>query len=191
VSVFLIVVEKVKRVSKAEWLQTALKLLEAEGVEAIRVERLARELGISKSGFYWHFKDRDELREQMVEYWAHEFTEVVTANPLMREGAPRIRLEQTMLMILDHDLTRYEVPMRAWAEADPGIARRVHQVYRQRLDFLREIFRDLGFEGDELEMRARLFTCYHTWERPMFPKESKKSLRRLIGLRVALLARKE
>jgi AcrR family transcriptional regulator len=187
---FQIVVEKIKRISKAEWLQTALKLLEAEGVEAIRVVRLARELGISKSGFYWHFKDRDDLRNQMVEYWAHEFTEVVTKNPTLREGDPRKRLEQTMLMILEHDLTRYEVPMRAWAEADPGIARRVRQVYRQRLDFLREIFRDLGFEGDDLEMRTRLFTCYHTWERAMFSKESKKSLRKLIKLRVDLLAKK-
>jgi AcrR family transcriptional regulator len=183
-------VEKIKRISKAKWLQTALKLLEAEGVEAIRVERLARELGISKSGFYWHFKDRDDLRNQMVEYWAHEFTEVVTENPTLREGDPRKRLEQTMVMLLEHDLTRYEVPMRAWAEADPGIARRVRQVYRQRLDFLEEIFRDLGFGGDELEMRTRLFTCYHTWERPMFSKESKKSLRRLIKRRVALLTRK-
>ena len=179
-----------KRVSKAEWLQAALKLLEAEGVEAIRVERLARELGISKSGFYWHFKDRDDLRAQMVDYWAHEFTEVVTSNPTMREGDPRKRLEQTMLMILDHDLTRYEVPMRAWADADPVIARRVQQVYRKRLDFLREIFRDLGFTGDELEMRARLMLCHGTWERAMFSKESKKSLRRLIKRRVDLLVKK-
>ena len=179
-----------KRVSKAEWLQAALKLLKTEGVEAIRVERLARELGISKSGFYWHFKDRDDLRTQMIDYWVHEFNEVVTANPTLRNGDPRERLELTMLMILDHDLTRYEVPMRAWAEADPNIARRVARVYRKRLDFLRDIFRDLGFEGDELEMRARLLLCHGTWERAMFPKESKKSLRKLIKRRVDLLAKK-
>jgi len=179
-----------KRVSKAEWLQTALKLLESVGVEAIRVERIARELGISKSGFYWHFKDRNDLRAQMIDYWAHEFTEVVTANPLMREGDPRTRLEQTMHMILEHDLTRYEVPMRAWAEADSDIARRVKQVYRQRMDFLRQIFRELGFEGDELEMRTRLFVCYHTWERPMFARDSKKLLRKLIRRRVDLLSKK-
>jgi AcrR family transcriptional regulator len=181
---------KIKRVSKAEWLQTALALLESQGVEAVRVERIARELGISKSGFYWHFKDRDDLRGQMVDYWAHEFTEVVTANPSMSEGSPRERLEQTMLMILDHDLTRYEVPMRAWAEADANTARRVREVYQLRLDFLRQIFRDLGFKGDELEMRTRLFACYHTWERAMFSKDSKKSLRKLIKRRVDLLSRK-
>lgn len=173
-----------KRVSKAEWLQKALDLLEAEGVEAIRVERLARELGISKSGFYWHFKGREELRAQMIEYWIHEFNEVITANPTLHEAPPRERLEQTMLMILENDLTRYELSIRAWAEADPSIARRVGQAYRKRLDFLREIFRDLGFEGDELEMRARLFLCHGTWERTMFPRESKRSLRKLVKRRV-------
>lgn len=188
--IFSIFGREMKRVSKAEWLQTALKLLESVGVEAIRVERIARELGISKSGFYWHFKDRNDLRAQMIDYWAHEFTEVVTANPLMREGDPRTRLEQTMHMILEHDLTRYEVPMRAWAEADSDIARRVKQVYRQRMDFLRQIFRELGFEGDELEMRTRLFVCYHTWERPMFARDSKKLLRKLIRRRVDLLSKK-
>ena len=179
-----------KRISKAEWLQKALDLLEAEGVEAIRVQRLARELGISKSGFYWHFKDREDLRAQMVDYWVHEFNEVVTANSTLREGDPRERLERTMLMILDNDLTRYELPMRAWAEADRGINRRVAQAYRNRLVFLREIFRDLGFAGDELEMRARLLLCHGTWERTTFPKESKKSLRKLIKRRADLLARK-
>lgn len=181
---------KIKRVSKAEWLRSALALLEAEGVEAIRVERIARELGISKSGFYWHFKDREDLRRQMIDYWAHEFTEVVTANSLMREGSPRERLENTMVTILEYDLTRYEVPMRAWAEADPSIARRVREVYRMRFEFLKQIFRDLGFEGDELEMRTLLFACYHTWERSMFLKNSKKSLRKLIRLRVDLLSKK-
>lgn len=176
-----------KRVSKAEWLQTALIVLEKEGAEAMRIGRIARELGVSRSGFYWHFKDREDLRTEMVEFWAHEFTEVVTANPLMLKGDPRERLEQTMLMILDHDLTRYEVAMRAWAAADAAIARRVREVYRIRMEFLEGTFQELGFRGDDLKMRTRLFVCYHSWERPMFWKESKNTLRKLIRKRVDLL----
>ena len=162
-----------KRVSKAEWLQTALKLLDSEGVEAIRVDRIARELGISRSGFYWHFKNRDDLRTQIVDYWAHEFSEVVTAIPAILEGPPRQRLERTMEMLLEHDLTIYEVAIRTWAETDPVIANRLRLVYRQRMDYIRQIFRDLGFDGDELEMRTRLFFCYHTFERAIFPTDSR------------------
>ena len=39
-----------------------------EGVEAVRVEPLARALGVTKGSFYWHFADRQALdRTQLVE----------------------------------------------------------------------------------------------------------------------------
>lgn len=179
-----------KRVSKAEWLEAALTLLKKEGAEAIYVERLARELGISKSGFYWHFKDRNDLQSQMFDYWVQEFSDVVTANPKILAGPPRSRLKQAMEIFIDQDLTLYEAAIHNWAETNPDIAKRVRKVHQQRIGFLRKIFSELGFTGDDLEMRTRLFFCYHTWERSMFPKDSKKSLRKLIPKRLALLTKK-
>ena len=179
-----------KRVSKAEWLQAALTLLKTDGVKAVRVERIARELDISKSGFYWHFKNLNDLRSQMFDYWVHEFSDVVIANPKILAGPPRSRLKQAMEIFIDRDLTLYEAAIHTWAEMDPDIAKRVRQVHRQRMKFLKQIFSELGFTGDELEMRTRLFFCYHTWERSMFPKDSKKSLRKLIPKRLTLLTKK-
>ena len=37
-----------------------------------------------------------------------------------------------------------------------------------RLDFIRQIFSDMGFEGDEREMRTMIFVSYHTWESAIF-----------------------
>ena len=152
-----------QKISKNEWLLTGLKVLEENGVGALRVEHLAKELGVSKSGFYWHFKNRNDLREQMLNYWASEFTTAVTLNPSVLEGTPRERLENAMVMILDHNLTRYEVPMRSWAAEDPKIASIVRKIYKQRTDFIGQIFEDLGFKGDELKMWTQLFVAYHTW----------------------------
>ncbi|MGI9242176.1 MAG: TetR/AcrR family transcriptional regulator [Verrucomicrobiales bacterium] len=182
--------EKTRRVSKAEWLQTALDSLEEEGVDGIRVERIARRLGISKSGFYWHFKDRDDLRRQIIEYWAHEYTEVVTINPQFAVGTPEERLERIMMMIIEHDLTRYDLEMKTWGKTDPEIARRVRQVFRLRLKFSRDIFREMGFTGDELEVRTRMFIGYHSWERVTFDSESKKALKKFIPAKLALLTRR-
>ena len=179
-----------RRVSKAEWLQKALDLLAREGVEALRVERIARALGISKSGFYWHFKDREDLRSQIIDHWIHEYTEVVINNPEVQQGDPRSRLRNAMRMILEYDLTRYEVPIRSWADADPAIARLVQKAYRGRLVFIGGIFREMGFGEEETEMRSRLFVCYHTWERATFPKDSKKSLEKMIERRLDLLTLK-
>jgi AcrR family transcriptional regulator len=183
-------ISKTKRVSKAQWLDTALAVLEAEGVEGVRVEKLARQLGIAKSGFYWHFKDRQDLLKQMLDYWAHEYTAVVTENPELNQGNPKQRLEQTMRMIQEFGLTKLEVVVRAWAQADPMAAKELNKVYKMRLDFLREIFKELGFRGDELEMRTQLFTCYHTWESSMYGKQPKTQRDKLLKLRLRLLTQK-
>lgn len=173
--------------SRADWIETALPVLREQGAKAVRIEDLARRLKISRSGFYWHFRSRRDLLMQILDYWAHEYTEIVSGDPELQKLEARERLQRTMEMILDLDLTEYDLSMRAWAAQDPEVARRVGRVYRQRLAFIREAFAELGFEGDDLEMRTRLFACYQTWERVMFPRESKKSLRALITRRLALL----
>ena len=179
-----------KRVSKSEWLQAALTILGEEGVEGVRVEHIARHLGISKSGFYWHFRDREDLRNQILEFWAHEYTEVVTSNPDFRKGTPSQRLKMIMEMIVDAELTRYDLDMKAWSRTDPGIARRVRQIFRLRLDFSRDIFRAMGFKGDDLEVRTRMFIGYHAWEKTTFDRESKKSLKKWIPAKMKLLTRR-
>ena len=93
-------------------------------------------------------------------------------------------------MILDYDLTRYEIPIRQWALQDVLAARAVRKVNRLRLDFLKGAFSELGFTGDDLDMRAMLFTCYHTWEAPMFREISRKRRRELIAKRIDLLTNK-
>ena len=179
-----------KRVSKSEWLAQALEVLSREGVQGVRVERLARDLKIAKSGFYWHFRDRSELLRDLLDYWAYEFTEVVIQYQDLLNSDPVSRLNQISSMIRKHDLTKFEVSIRAWAEHDEMAAKVVAQVYENRLAYLRETFRELGFEGDELEMRARLFICYHAWEMSMFGDESERKLARLQKLRIKLLTTK-
>ncbi len=181
---------KQKRVSKAQWLEKGLELLEHEGIGAVRIGRIARDLGTSRSGFYWHFKDRPQLQREMLDYWAHEYTEVISENPEMAEGSAKDRLGRIMEMILAHGLNRYDLAIRAWADMDPLVAKRYRKVVQARFDFIGALFAELGFTGDELEMRTRLFVAYHSWESTMFPSASKKALHKLIPLRLELLTRK-
>jgi hypothetical protein len=58
------------------------------------------------------------------------------------------------------------------------------------LDFVRDALSELGFTGDDLEMRSMLFVCYHTWELPMFREISRKRRRELIAKRIELLTAK-
>lgn len=181
----------VKRgISKAEWLLAALESLAEGGVSAVRVEGLAKSLGIAKSGFYWHFTDRQDLLHELLDYWVHELTEVVTTNEELLELKPKSRLLRTAEMVFEHELGRYDMAFRQWALQDEEIARVVKRVNRIRLDFTRNALSELGFTGDDLEMRTMLFVCYHTWESTMFQGFPRRRLRALISRRLDLITRK-
>ncbi len=173
-------IKKNKRVSKDQWLAKALDTLESSNVESVKIERLAKALGISRSGFYWHFKNRQDLLEQLLEYWIREYTGIISDNPDVKNLDPKKRLLTVMDIIWDKNLTKYELAINAWAKVDPLAREVVKKVVNIRLGFLRSIFAELGFDGDELEMRTRLFVCYHSWEDTMFDDvSSQKNLHKL------------
>jgi AcrR family transcriptional regulator len=179
-----------KRVSKDQWLTKALETLESSGVEAIKIERLAKAFGISRSGFYWHFENRQDLLEHLLDYWVREYTGVVTHNPDVVKLDPEKRLLTTMEIIRDKHLAKYDLAMTSWAKLDQQVHKVVKKVVKMRIDYLRAIFAELGFEGDELEMRTRLFVCYHSWEDTMFRDLSNQQHSKLLKLRYKYLIQK-
>jgi AcrR family transcriptional regulator len=176
-----------KRVSKADWLEKALEILETEGIDYVKIERLSKELNVSRSGFYWHFENRQALINEMIKYWGNEFTSVVTSNKKLLTLYPKERLYRTIKIIIENNLTQLELPMRACAETDPVAKKLVNQVYQMRLEFIRSTLTEMGFEGEDLEMRTHLFVCYHTWEGNMFMNLSKAKRLRWLKLRLELI----
>ena len=160
-----------KGVSKGAWLEAAAEVLMTEGVDAIKIDRLATGFGISRSGFYWHFKDRRDLLDRLLEWWIHEFTEVVLRNPEIDEGSPVERLIRIAAMIEDFELTRPELAVHAWAAHDPRARDFVDRAMAMREEFVASVFAELGIEGDDLAARTRLFVCYFTWESTIFGSE--------------------
>src|SRR5215475_9389836 len=61
-----------------DWIRIGFSQLAREGIESVRIEVLARELGVSKGSFYWHFRDRDELLMQMLEQWERVEAEMLS-----------------------------------------------------------------------------------------------------------------
>jgi len=164
-------------------LEKALEVLEVEGVNGVKIDRLAKLLETSRSGFYWHFKDRSDLLLNLLEYWKHEYTEVVIdGGGHEADLPPQDRLLHVMKMIEQYDLDRYEVPVRAWADHDPEAAAVVKEVYAMRFKFIKSIFAEMGFSGADLEMRTRLWLCYATHGKAMYGKASRQKQSELLKL---------
>ena len=52
---------KVPLISKRETLETALRIIDEEGIAALSIRRLAVELNVNGASFYYHFHNKDEI----------------------------------------------------------------------------------------------------------------------------------
>ena len=178
-----------KRTNRAQWLENALELLEESGVEALTVHRLAKAVGSSRTSFYWHFKDRNDLIQQLLHYWSNEFTGIVTDNSALQDLDGVSRLNETVSMIREHGLTRYDLSIHTLARTDPHARELLIEVIDKRRTYVRGIFKDLGFQGKELEMRTHLFVCYYSCESLMFDSFAKHHVRTLTNRQIDFLKR--
>jgi AcrR family transcriptional regulator len=139
------------------WIEAALQALGAGGPEAIRIEALATHLGVSKGGFYWHFKDRAALLEEMLDAWEKNVVGDVIAEVESEAEDPRAKLQRLFeLASSATDLLPVELALRDWARRDEGVAARLHRVDNQRMEYLRSLFGPICVGADDVEARSTL-----------------------------------
>lgn len=74
--------KKRTRATRADWLAAALDALHTQGPKGLNSQALARQPKISKTRFYWHFKDRAELIDALIEFWLHRRSKQPNPNDL-------------------------------------------------------------------------------------------------------------
>ena len=173
--------------SKQAWLEAALEMMGEGSLSDLTIEKLAKKLDVAKSGFYWHFRSRQALLDALLKYWAENHTQNVTNNQDLLAMEPKARLIAAAEAIHNFELARHDLAVRHAAEKDQSVSDIIQRVTEARMEFIRQAFSELGFEGDDLEMRAMLFVGYHTWEHTTFKSVSKSRRKKLIENRINLL----
>ena len=123
------------RGSHEGWLEAAYDALLESGVEAVKILPLAKRLNLSRTSFYWFFKDREELLAALVARWR----EKNTGNMVRRSEAYAETIAEAMLNVfdcwLDKDLfdAQFEFAVRSWALQSEDILEEVRQADQARL----------------------------------------------------------
>ena len=151
-----------KRLGKKQWLTKALDVLEKYGIDEIKIERLAKELGMSRNGFYYHFQNRDHFLQELLGFWEHDYTRIISSDKTIQQLSPKDRLERVIEIVQEQELSKYDLAIMSWAKKDQRVGRVLKRVFSLRLEFVGRIFEELGFTGAELEIRTRLFVAYHS-----------------------------
>ena len=138
------------------WIEQGLRALAAGGPEAVRVEALARELGVTKGGFYRHFDDRPALLDEMLDMWERLMVDDVIAGVDAEGGDARDRLRRLFAPKAARagDVMRIELAIREWARRDAAVARRMKRIDNRRMNYMRSLFGEFCADEDEAELRS-------------------------------------
>jgi AcrR family transcriptional regulator len=144
------------------WIEEGLRALAAGGPDAVRIEPLAKNLGVTRGGFYWHFDDRAALLEEILDAWERLSVDEVIKQLELAGGDPQAKLRHLSRLAGSTDEPlRIDLAVRDWARRDPAIAKRLRRVDNRRMEYLRSLFRAFCADDDEVEARCLLF--YSLW----------------------------
>lgn len=145
------------RGSPGLWLDAAYRALIEGGVDGVRIQPLARQLKLSRTSFYWFFKDREELLQALVARWRDKNT-----GGIVRQAeAYAESIAEAMLNVFDcwydPDLfdSQVEFAVRSWALQSPEILAEVREADRRRLDALAGMLVRFGHDPDTADVAAR------------------------------------
>jgi AcrR family transcriptional regulator len=144
------------RTPRRTWIEEGLRALAAGGPDAVRIELLAKAIGVSRGGFYWHFPDRTTLLAQMLDTWERASTDEVLARVESEGGDARTKVRRAGALTFSEWLLPIDLAVRDWARRDPAIAERLRRVDNSRMDYLRSQFGAFCPDEDEVEARSML-----------------------------------
>lgn len=141
-------------------MEEGLRALADGGPDAVRVEALAKRLGVTKGGFYGYFADRDALLRAMLDTWERESTDEVIDRVEREGGDPKTKIQRAgMLTFSDDRLLPLDLAVRDWARRDEAVAERLRRVDNRRMALLREMIGTFCSDPDEVEARSLLAFC--------------------------------
>lgn len=149
--------------TRDDWISGAWDMLGENGLDGVRVEPLARRLGVTKGSFYWHFKDRQQLVEALLDRWFSIWDDQMS--PRMEQAAdPADRVWALFESVVGRVTRGQTVSLRMLSHSDVDVARRIEERDAQRLSFLMEQLVTIGFSSDEARVRGQVYQTIMTGE---------------------------
>jgi len=145
------------RGSQDGWLEAAYESLLESGIDSVKILPLAKRLNLSRTSFYWFFKDRDELLSALLIKWRDKNT----GNLVMQSEAYAETVVEATLNVFDCWLdkslfdSQFEFAVRSWALQSADIQAEVQRADHARIAAITEMFIRFGYDAVSADVRAR------------------------------------
>ena len=127
------------RTPRSTWIEAGLRALAAGGPDAVRIEPLAKTLGVTRGGFYWHFADRRALLDAMLDTWERATIDDVIDRVEGQGGDPEAKLRR-LFGLASSGVVAVDLAVRDWARREQAVAERLRRIDNRRMDYLRSLF---------------------------------------------------
>ena len=177
--------------SREKWLEMAIDALAYKCKSKFSLDSLLNVMPVTKGSFYSHFKNRGDFLLALVEYWdRHETKSVIDElMALPKDMTPQDKLWELMCVVYDMKFNRYELLIRSLTREVPEIKKAVKAVDQKRLEAVGQLFAEMGFEGDELQMRTLAFVTTTSQDGNVFSNLSPETYQRQLNIRHAFFTR--
>lgn len=145
------------RGSRELWLEAATSAFLESGIEAVKIQLLASRLALSRTSFYWFFRDRAALLDALLERWDETNTgALVAACDAYAETVTEAVLNLISAFIdVSRFQPRFDLAVRGWAHQSEAVTGWVAVADEKRLQAIRSMFQRFGFVAEEADVRAR------------------------------------
>ena len=150
------------KATRGDWLAGALRVLAIEGVGRVTVLSLSDRLGVSRSSFYWYFKNRDELFDALLARWEELNTRAIVT----QAGTPAASINEAVCNVfrcwIDPEIfsPRLDFAVREWARRSPKVRKALDRSDSDRTDAIKAMFERFGYRDEDALVRARVL--YYT-----------------------------
>jgi AcrR family transcriptional regulator len=158
------------------WLDTARRALIEEGTAGVEINKLAKRLGVSRGGFYWFFKNRQQLLDELLTLWAESSNGLFEGIVRSGEHDGMKELEGINRLWIDENEydPKWDGAVRDWARTSATVLKAVESVDNKRISILERVFLDLGYSNMDAHIRARVMYYHQVGYYALGVRESRK-----------------
>jgi AcrR family transcriptional regulator len=145
------------------WIEAGLKAIGRSGIDGVRVEVLAKDLGVTKGGFYRRFKDRRALLDAILETWRNGRIALIERHTELGGQDARDRLKSLITFYsgrVNPEGMAIELAIRQWARSDRTASAAVAAVDEARLKNVAQLYRKQGLGSEDAQAWAVLFYSF-------------------------------
>jgi AcrR family transcriptional regulator len=166
------------------WIEAGFTELARSGAEGVRVEVLAKNLGVTKGGFYRRFRDRAALLDAMLQNWSTGRIAAIEAQTSLDGVSARERLKALIRLYSERMNTEgmaVELAIRQWARTEDAAAAAVASVDAARLKNVGQLYRATGLSSEDADAQAFLFYSFIFGQSLLFPERGPRKRAQLVA----------